>query len=173
MKKNILGIAVVFLLIVFPIGSWYYLKSGFEYRVDALTELKTKGKLNPELVDSFDLHGSTLVIHNADMTRDADKTKINSIKEQYAESMTFKWWDVSEANMESILSECYWNSDSLGINKKSIFEHAFTLVDTDMNVRNYYESPHDTSYNQLVKHLAIILPTKKDPDIILKRQSEK
>lgn len=36
-------IALVLLLIVFPAGSWYYLKSGFSYRKSALGELKDYG----------------------------------------------------------------------------------------------------------------------------------
>ncbi len=37
--------ALFFLLIVLPAGSWFYLKSGFDYRLSALEEMKDFGKI--------------------------------------------------------------------------------------------------------------------------------
>ncbi|MCB9298594.1 MAG: hypothetical protein H6559_36590 [Lewinellaceae bacterium] len=36
---------VVLLLVIFPLGSWYYLRTGLDYRLQAMQELKDYGKM--------------------------------------------------------------------------------------------------------------------------------
>ncbi len=68
--SNKIQIAILVFFIVFmPLGSWYYLQSGFDYHEDLMSELRDYGKLpefslltqhNDTLVDA-DLHGKFIV----------------------------------------------------------------------------------------------------------------
>lgn len=45
MKNKIQVFAVLTILLVFPLLSWYYLKTGYDYQMDSRAELKDYGKL--------------------------------------------------------------------------------------------------------------------------------
>ncbi len=58
-KMGIIQLAgVILLLVILPLGSWYYLQTGLDYRLEAMKELKDYGKI-PELAFS-DLRDSTV-----------------------------------------------------------------------------------------------------------------
>ena len=63
MKKYILALAIVILLIVLPLGSWYYLNSGLDYRKQSLVELAVKVKVDSTLAIKLNLTKKTTVIH--------------------------------------------------------------------------------------------------------------
>ena len=65
-KHRIISIIVLmFLFVVLPIGSWYYLKAGFSYRKKALTEMLPKGNINKFSFETPDLDVVTdSLLHN-------------------------------------------------------------------------------------------------------------
>lgn len=95
-KKN--PIQVVLLLafiVIIPLGSWYYLKRGYDYRKEAMEELKDYGKLptlaystvdgKENVVDS--LSGKMVIAHllnteNEDLTTQFGKT-LKKLHEQF------------------------------------------------------------------------------------------
>ena len=49
--KYLVGAVVFIMLFVLPLGSWYYLQSGLDYRKDALKELEPKGIFQSSALD--------------------------------------------------------------------------------------------------------------------------
>jgi hypothetical protein len=63
------GLALFLFLVVLPVGSWYYLRSGYQYRKAALEELQDLGKVQAfsavtssgDTLSEKDLEGHTLI----------------------------------------------------------------------------------------------------------------
>ncbi|HMO38030.1 MAG TPA: hypothetical protein PKC76_01535 [Saprospiraceae bacterium] len=47
LKAIVSTVALLFLLVILPLGSWYYLQTGLEYRKAAMSELQDYGKVPP------------------------------------------------------------------------------------------------------------------------------
>lgn len=90
-------LALLLFLVVFPLGSWYYLKNGMDYRVATMGELKHYGKIpalsyttfaNQTLTDSFFTNNilitSVLDFQNAAMSETFGKT-LEKLHEQFDE----------------------------------------------------------------------------------------
>lgn len=50
---------------------------------------------------------------------------------------------------------------------------SFALIDTSLMIRHYYDATNREEVGNMAKHIAMILPRKKDKDAILKREKEK
>ncbi len=79
-RKVIQLIALFFLLVVFPAGSWFYLKSGFEYQKEAISELQDLGKVpsfqltsqSGELLSHDKVNGKLLIVQFCDAQKGED-----------------------------------------------------------------------------------------------------
>ena len=213
---NKIQIAILALFIVFmPLGSWYYLQSGFNYHEKLMSELRDYGTLpefslltqnNDSLVNA-DLHGKIIL---ANFYNDATPTY--AISMDYArrilsqfksqKDLVFLFHNLSsEMQNDSLLkaiaekenlqeSRAYFLSshekqltqllisgykipemdkrsgkDSITFEKNvsklpEVYPY-FVLVDTSLTIRNYYNINDKASMNNLVEHLAIILPREK------------
>lgn len=49
----------------------------------------------------------------------------------------------------------------------------FLLTDTSSTIRRYYDVREESEIKRLVEHIALLLPLKKDRDLIFKREAEK
>jgi hypothetical protein len=58
------------------------------------------------------------------------------------------------------------------VNKAYPFEKDLALIDTSGTIRNYYLLD-SVSFTSLGQHIPIIIPRKKEQDIVLKRDDEK
>lgn len=52
-------------------------------------------------------------------------------------------------------------------------EAMFLLTDTSSTIRRYYDVREDGEIKRLVEHIALLLPIKKDRELIFKRETEK
>ncbi|NNF35423.1 MAG: hypothetical protein HKN68_15035 [Saprospiraceae bacterium] len=156
--KIITKIALVGLIVGFPLASWYYLNNGLEYRRQALKDLAPKGQWTMEGVDKTDIEFYTNVIFCDSQLRD----KMQQIYDQYAASPTFQMIEVTgdknyQAPWKSIYVEDY----------KGCGDDEIYLLDVESQLRNTYTGDEKT-LGKLVEHIAIVLPREKDPDIIVK-----
>ncbi len=124
-NKTILLILVtlvlLFILVVLPLGSWYYLKNGLNYRIATMSELKNYGKLpafsyhtfSNNNVKSADLQGKVVVVNalplqNESLTN-AWGTTLEKLHDQFDErsDVCFLVYvaDTSRTNLESFTSK--------------------------------------------------------------------
>ncbi len=93
MKKKIIQIiGLILFLIVLPVGSWYYLKAGFDYHKEALQELEMLGEVKGEHtilpLDGqekriSDFQGNLIIAANLRKEDDNLVNKIARLKEQF------------------------------------------------------------------------------------------
>lgn len=169
--KRILPILVLLLmLVILPLGSYIYLKDGVDYRKAALAKVKAKGELisfdyydNGQLKNSKQLKGTTTLLQvNNGSTQDS---MVSLIYEQFNKSPNLKMMSLNSDSMamsmtdiENFYSPMYYVVANTYAGKDII------LVDTGLQVRSYYEL-NDSTLNELVRDIAVVLPLKKKSTI--------
>ena len=151
------------MLFVLPLGSWYYLQGGLNYRKDSLKELEPKGEFISSVVDVNSLKKKTTLIH----LKPVGEQVVPQIFGQYGASQTFQllsierpiipvsnWIVIDEFTSNSISAS---NSDA-----------GFLLIDTAGLIRNTYPADMD-GVRRLIEHTSIILPRVKEMDVKLKK----
>ncbi len=90
------------------------------------------------------------------------------IYDQFGKAETFQLWTKSGNTSKS-----NWHSlpdSSIHLLSKSYPNASYVLIDTALNVRNiYYGNPSDV-IKEVVSHVAIVLPRKKEKDIKMKKR---
>lgn len=169
--KRLLPIFVLLLMfIVLPLGSYLYLSRGVDYRLAALEMVKPKG----ELIDfqyyvdgitrsSRSLDKKTALIHVNEESK--DRRYLDMIYDQFKQSPNFELLQIvsdSLAVTEEGFTKVY--SPNAKAIQKAYLGKDIILVDTSLLVRSYYEL-NDSTVNELVRDIAVILPLKKKSSI--------
>lgn len=160
--KYLVSAVVFIMLFVLPLGSWYYLQSGLDYRKDALKELEPKGEFVSTAFDQNRIKSKTTLMH----LKPIDQDVISEIYGQYSKSNTFQlitieppvdgsnnWIQIDDYTANSISSA---NADA-----------GFLLIDTSGQLRNSYPADMD-GVRRLIEHTSIVLPRVKEMDVKLK-----
>lgn len=157
--KYLRGLAVVFVIFVLPAGSWYYLQSGYNYRVGALQELEPKGQLIPlaKEKETKDLiTDKVTLICLCEGVSDEDMTTLKNIEEKY-DSRGFQVIRLAQSDADYQSLKNKYGPDPL------------ILIDIKRQLRNTYTlSPDDIK--EVVKHIAIVIPMPSRQKIKLKRE---
>lgn len=162
MSKLISWVVLGIFVVIVPLGSWYYLHQGLQYRKNALHQLKVKDSLDLSDSSNYFLKGKTslIVLRNPDGLIGEHLSKIES---QYGESYSFQICTVSADTGRIGLNQDFVNDLSARFAGKD-----YVLIDASGKVRNVYsDTPEDLPL--LVEHLAIILPRPVEPDIKMKQ----
>ena len=157
--KYLRGLAVVLVIFVLPAGSWYYLQSGYNYRLNALKELEPKGifeyiSLEKDDSELFD-EKISLICFCADVGNENLATLVR-IEEKY-DSRGFQLIKLEQENDEY---------DSL---YKKYGPKKLILIDKDREYRRSY-SFDEGEIKDLVQHAAIVIPLPSRKKIKLKRE---
>jgi hypothetical protein len=217
MKRKSLAEILVLLLFLLglPLGSWYYLKRGFEYRLAALSELSERGRL-PDFqgmtiegapVDVGALSGNVVVAGIA-------PTGDEALLREYSDHLTMLRKQFSSHNdllflihladtsaqALAALREAMSAKELRDAERVRFVSHSdppaallgesgyglpappggdwsrgaqLLLADTSGIIRNYYDISLLEDRRKLVEHLAIVLPRKKDRDLVFRRENER
>lgn len=175
-SPKLFSIAILALFIVIlPAGSWYYLKQGADYRKslqDALLVkdedtfnqlLSEKAISNGELIKEGLVGFTTLLVDD----KETENKKLQDLLRQYADAYTFQLLKLkSSESVSKLEEEVLVLDDEL---YDSLFtDHTFYLVDIEGKLRNKYGNT-DTDYNNIVQHIAVILPRTPEKDIKMKK----
>lgn len=164
MLRIVSWIAAGALLFLVPFGSWYYLKSGLEYRKNQIRELVVKDSLlSTEVENLVHLKGKTTLFVN-DSSPNKDKV-IEGIRKQFEKTANFQIIVFTNASS---------SADSLSfyphyINKNP--QSSYFLLDTAAALRNYYGYT-DSEIKKLIEHIASVIPKQKDADINFKNNQQ-
>lgn len=157
--KYLRGLAIVFVIFVLPAGSWYYLQSGYNYRLQALKELEPKGQvieLVQERANPDFLRDDVTLICLCDNISQKNLSTLTNIEEKI-DTAGFQILQLKSSDQDyPKLSENY-GTDPL------------ILIDKDREVRNTYSFDEEV-INDLIKHVAIVVPLPSRQKIKLKRE---
>jgi len=188
-------VVLVFFLFLLPFVSWYYLKSGLEWRKNAQTVMNGKQPL-PELPfqnsttgkplekSQLEYHVSLLVLvscDNASSQHDLVGTLYHQFKETHKANFLFvDTCSQSTFTLPDTLRENVYTLhcvDSLR-NCKSFLQDwpvgkNFALIDKTGIIRSYYIAGNHDEKKMLVEHMALLIPRDYSEKVELKRQGDK
>lgn len=161
MGKLVSWVAVVLLLLVVPLGSWFYLNKGLNYRKGALAELIPKDSIAISKDTLKMLTGKTSVV----VLKTDNKTEqfLADIQEQFKNTPHFQI-----IYRDSIPGNSFLPKDYLKINFLPYENQNFVLIDEKLRIRNSYTSELD-QVRKMVEHIAITIPRPKESDIEMKK----
>jgi len=178
--KYLKGIGVIILLFLLPLGSWYFLQSGLDWRKAKRETLKKKVRFmtaydfsNADKDKLFELsvRKTNVVKTNGNLT-DLDKSLIK----QFQNSHTFQFLVISDGvpkpeYLSSKSVQRYFDPENQNAKHDYLQAADYLLVDTLGYIRQYYEGKDKSTLNYLVEDVALILPKVQTRDILMKRQA--
>ena len=170
MMKYVAGIAVVLMLIGAPMGSYFYLKNGLEYRLESQEQLqaKTVSDVINNHIETVRTPKTAALIHTSHDNRVADIKLLDQIDERIVDRDHFKIISMSDPFESERTLDIRFVSDS---SLFQAYDQRFILVDSAGVVRNTYTADEDIS-KELIRHLAVVIPLPKHRDIRLRRELE-
>jgi len=188
MKKHFNSILILILIVGFPLGSYLYLKGGFNYRKDILDEVTAKGEFDDFLKNDYfnPKKGHTILFAKFE-NDDSDKiNKLAKVLEQFDGNKSFKIVGLTEGindDLESTFKNKFNATQGLLIQnlpqtileKNSLNKEGWNamLVDTSSQIRAYYNLSLMEDLNKMIEHVSTVLPRKVEKDIVLERDKEK
>ena len=191
-KKGALSVAIlVGFLILAPLISYVYLKQGYKFRKEALTELESKGKVTPFkiqidsslVLSDEDVNGKVSVISYIE-NEPENWAYLTAIYHQYKNRKEFNMWTFAPkvTVVDSIKNLPAWSQIEMSsaayrafvessMPKQEMPAHHHILLDTTPELRRVYgTSPEEK--RKLIEHIVIVLPRTKDSDVIYEVPSE-
>jgi hypothetical protein len=195
-NKNLIRIiiqtaALLLFLVALPIGSWYYLRTGLDYRIAAMEELQTLGSisdsrfLTPEggVVDSSRFNGKIVVAAVLTAQNQAlfgpVLTKLHDQFDERADVLFLLHapsLSYNKENMNTYFSDyqlfdeeqCWLLSTPMEAETATVYAMPeasaypyFALVDAKGMVRRHYDVRNEKDVKRLVEHIALLLPREK------------
>jgi hypothetical protein len=199
MKKVVQFAALGLMLVFFPLGSWYYLRMGYNERKGALDELKYNVSLpdfqlldqNGNVIRKADLEGGYAVMGTVESFDEADPViqASEGLFHEFANSkkMTLlthvqSYDSLAIANYLERIDRDSISSEWHFVRGVDPFEEAFkgqsrdylALADTSTVVRNYYDTKDEQAVGDMAKHIAMfVMPLMRDAELVFKRKEEK
>ncbi|NJL76857.1 MAG: hypothetical protein HC892_19390 [Saprospiraceae bacterium] len=196
-RKIIQFFALGLLLIVLPVGSLLYLRSGYFERYNALQELKDYGKL-PDFqlqtpnggLNNQQLRGRYVVLGKME-TFDESHPIIDQSKKLFTQFGDSKEIAICTyvRDMDSLAvalfldkmiqdTASHWYFLSGEPVFKKLFEeyepNYLALIDTSSVIRHFYNADKDTEVGEMAKHVAMfVAPLKRSGELIYEREKEK
>lgn len=170
--KHLKTIAILLLLFGVPLGSWYYLNLGYNYRLASLVELTPKDSIsNPDFIAKFDssinykdvFDNKMTCVYWGDNTDFVDKY-VSQYKDISAFQMLYFGDKQDKLDVHKLSGDLICQSEQ----PPNYPNAKFILIDDKGYIRNYYKDDQ-SSLVKLIEHTAIVIPRKQSKDIKLKK----
>ena len=185
LQLSLLGL----LLVVAPLGSYLYLKAGYDYRVESLSELGDLGAIDA-LGSSVALPANTVgVYYYADQLRanDSAAVSIKQVHEAFDDQPLVQFRGIGTAD-ETVLKDVAQTKE-LGSDLALLtafgdltsrdphcadiaIERRAVVTDTLGVVQRCYDLHNGQQVARLVEHLTILVPKPEEQDIFIERDRE-
>lgn len=179
--KYIKSILVLVLLFGLPAASWYFLKGGLDWRKGKVEELVQKGRFlfafdftNQDKDRLYELmtHRTCVVKMKNDLN-DLDKKVIDQFKKAH----TFQFICLAKEgknlqNWNKVMSEKYHRPQMMSSKNPNFQKAEYMLVDTSGFIRQFYHKDDKETLTRIIEDLAVILPRKKEKDIVMKNKAQ-
>jgi len=182
-------LVIALLLVVFPLGSFLYLKAGIDYRIESLGELKPLGS-----AESFGLAKSTKQVpivyalyFTPSSASDSVATTIRNVHEAFTHEPAVMFVGIGESPLEIIddevqsskipnttaVQEYFKKLTSTSVHCENVpLSQRGILVDREGSVRRCYDLHSGPDVTRMVEHLTILVPPAPIQDMILEREKE-
>ena len=177
-----------FLLVVFPLGSYLYLRAGFAYQLESWDEMDPIGPVS-ELFP-YERRDSTIdiVFFEPVAPTDSVAVAVGDIHEAFDDSPAVRFVSLGDRGSRLLvgdgpqLAAFPYALDEAAFAKTStpfstacasvpVRQRAYT-VDVEGQVRRCYNLHDGADVSRLVEQVALILPRGKEEDVILERKTE-
>ena len=162
----ITALAVVAVLCVAPIGSYIFLKGGFDYRLESLNQLQPK-ELDDQLSDLVATHapfqGNARLIHIPGSEENDELVVLREIDNQIVDRSRFDI--ISFASNNSTEK----NKIDFKVAPSVQSETQYVLIDTSNIVRGTYAF-EETVGKEIIRHLSVVIPLPPQREISLNRE---
>ena len=165
------------LLIGLPLGSWYFLKGGLEWRKEKVQDLKTKDlffsafeftKSDKDRLYEIMAHRTCVVKLNAPIN-ELDSMVIDQFDNAHTfQFVSFEKTTDKSNKWTSKSAVRYYKPKAQKPRYSRIADTDYVLVDTSGYVRQYYSGNGKQVFKTLVEDVAVILPRRKAKDISVK-----
>ncbi len=193
-RSRLLVLIALLVLFGLPAISWFYLREGVDFRLRMAQELTPKDSLPVELrlATSADtltlaaLEGNAVFIWSLEGVPDGEAKKAiqraDTLMQGFGKEERFRMLtlmpqtrpqrDLPSGKYRNWIVVTAHRGDGLW---PDTFHAAIKglVADTSLVVRHYYDLSDRAEWGKLVEHLAVVIPQKPKPDIILKREKEK
>jgi hypothetical protein len=206
LKKRTIPLLQALILTVFlaglPIGSWYYLREGYNYRKTLLNDLSDLGSLPASSLSNArdssisveSLKGKALLLIPIRAEDTTTAQLITSLADQFAESKGLSFLLIGNTTPAAQQWADYFsdydarypglfihlpadhpiNTATLNTwNRQWLTHKAVAIVDVNSVVRRSYKISDNQDLQRLVEHLAILIPGKSTPKPVIVRETEK
>jgi len=189
-----LTVTLVFFIFLLPFVSWYYLRSGLEWRKNVQSVLNGKQEL-PELSfrsktgiplekSQLENHVSLVVLVSCDsLVSQMDLVKTLYLQFKDTQKANFLFVDTCQLDSlilpDTIKENIYTFqcNDTLAVCDSLLMNWSpgsqFALVDRHGIIRAYYPARTHDEKKMLVEHMAILIPRDYTEKVQLKRDAEK
>lgn len=187
-KKNnfLLVSAFLFMMLVgLPMGSWYYLSKGADFRIAQIEDMKPKSDFSFSAISGIteiqkdSLMGKTILASVNDEVSTEVEKQVNALLDQFGERTDFKVIQFKKAekgnerfgekaDMNHLWEAHQANVTNCGLSTEVVKPY-WALIDDNGKVRNYYSQ---NEFEKMVVQTAMILPIEKRKKIDLKRDKE-
>jgi hypothetical protein len=175
--KHLKSFILLLILVGLPLVSWYFLKSGLDWRKGKVSDLKTKGLFLNSFDFSVDDKNSLyeIMAHRTSLVKLKDTLDSDDqlVIDQFKNAYTFQFIsfekDENRAkgwNSKSVIR--YFEPSSKNCIPSEMRSSQYMIIDTAGLIRQYYVDDSKKTIGRMVEDLAVLLPRKKAKDIILK-----
>jgi hypothetical protein len=195
-------LALLVFLVGMPLGSWYYLREGYQYRKSILDDLRQLGELpglpasdfRDTLLNDGVIGDKVLVVAKVDDTNAPITKVLGGLSDQFAESRMVSFVLICPDSEKAALlldvfeKSAHYRSDLfilIAASDSSVNEfigalpdeiqsgQSVLLADANRQIRRLYRVEEKSELKRLVEHIAIVIPAKRSPKPVLKREIEK
>lgn len=180
MKKKLKSLAVILILFGLPVASWYFLKGGLDWRKSKVVELAPKERFlnvfnftNSDKDALFEImtHKTCIVKFKEDIT-DIDQSMIDQFRNAHTFQYLLMSKTVEQPNEWSSKSvERYFKPENMSTKLEKYANSNYVVVDTAGFIRKYYTGDSRDVLTSIIEDMAVILPRKKEKDIVMKKKN--
>lgn len=166
--KVVSGLAIVLVLIIAPIGSFFYLRAGLKYRLESQEQLEAQEiseSLKKSIIDVITPYHVSLLHLGGDADEDG-LDLLSKIDDRIVERDFFEV--ITNASLSSLPPKTNILSKDINVSSESN-QVQFVLLDTSGVVRHLYNFGEDHS-KSLIRHLSVVIPMPKSREIKLNRE---
>jgi len=199
-KRNWTQIGLLLLFLVgFPVVSYFYLKSGYDYRVEAMQELQEyaplpDGPATDIWGDTLDTGKDIVLLHFVDLQNTAQRDLIGKymgeIHEQFDGIDRVQFWagfqpvdstriraflknyDLQDPTQYRVLDRSDFSGDFTFLDADVTSRPFVMLSDTTGTIRNFYNLENGKELVRLVEHITYLMPPEKRPRATFKPEQE-
>ena len=167
-RMTISAIAVALVLCAAPIGSYLFLKSGFTYRLESISQLTPKDLPSNlvSLIDQFaPFEGNARLIHIPGTNETKELDVLFEIDDKIVDRNRFDITSFSEDDTKRRHNINFVDGPEYSGNEQ------FVLIDTSNVIRGVYPYGEGVG-GEIIRHLSVVIPMPEQRSISLNRKTD-